>query len=62
MQFTSNPKHTATRGLIATLAVLAMWFLGPVLAPFVVAAALLAGVPRARASKLYQGETPSWQP
>jgi predicted PurR-regulated permease PerM len=40
MQFTSTQKRTATWCLIVALAVLALWFLGPVLTPFVVAAVL----------------------
>lgn len=40
MQFTSTQKRTATWCLIAALVVLALWFLGPVLTPFVVAAVL----------------------
>ena len=40
MQFTSTQKRTFTWSLIATLAVLALWLLGPVLTPFVVAAVL----------------------
>jgi len=40
MQFTSTQKRTATWCLIATLVVLALWFLGSVLTPFVVAAVL----------------------
>ncbi|HSV55277.1 MAG TPA: AI-2E family transporter [Burkholderiaceae bacterium] len=40
MQFTSTQKSAATWGLIAALAVLALWLLGPVLTPFVVAAVL----------------------
>jgi len=40
MQFTSTQKRTATWCLIAALMVLALWFLGPVLTPFVVAAVL----------------------
>ncbi len=40
MQFTSTQKRTFTWSLIATLAVLALWLLGAVLTPFVVAAVL----------------------
>ncbi|MDW5443766.1 AI-2E family transporter [Polaromonas sp. SM01] len=40
MQFTSTQKRTATWCLIAALIVLALWFLGPVLTPFVVAGVL----------------------
>ena len=40
MQFTSTQKRTATWCLIAALVVLSLWFLGPVLTPFVVAAVL----------------------
>jgi predicted PurR-regulated permease PerM len=40
MQFTSTQKRTFTWALIATLAVLALWLLGAVLTPFVVAAVL----------------------
>ena len=40
MQFSSTQKRTASWCLIAALAVLALWFLGPVLTPFVVAAVL----------------------
>jgi predicted PurR-regulated permease PerM len=40
MQFTSTQKRTATWCLIAALVVLALWFLAPVLTPFVVAAVL----------------------
>ncbi len=40
MQFTSAQKSTATWCLIAALVVLALWFLGPVLTPFVVGAVL----------------------
>lgn len=40
MQFSSTQKRAATWGLIAALAVLALWLLGPVLTPFVVAAVL----------------------
>lgn len=40
MQLTSTQKRTATWCLIAALLVLALWFLGPVLTPFVVAAVL----------------------
>ena len=40
MQFTSNQKHAAAWLLIALLAVLALWLLGRVLTPFVVAAVL----------------------
>lgn len=40
MQFTSTQKRTATWCLIAALVILALWFLGPVLTPFVVAAVL----------------------
>jgi predicted PurR-regulated permease PerM len=40
MQFTSTQKRTATWCLIATLIVLALWLLAPVLTPFVVAAVL----------------------
>lgn len=40
MQFTSTQKRTATWCLIAILVALALWFLGPVLTPFVVAAVL----------------------
>nr|MDP2192821.1 AI-2E family transporter [Rhodoferax sp.] len=40
MQFTSTQKRTATWCLIAALVLLALWFLGSVLTPFVVAAVL----------------------
>ena len=40
MQFTSTQKRAAAWLLIALLAVLALWLLGPVLTPFVVAAVL----------------------
>lgn len=40
MQFTTTQKRTAAWGLIAALVILALWLLGPVLAPFVVAAVL----------------------
>ncbi len=40
MQFTNTQKRVSAWGLIAALAVLALWFLGPVLTPFVVAAVL----------------------
>ncbi len=40
MQFTSIQKRTATWCLIAALVALALWLLGPVLTPFVVAAVL----------------------
>lgn len=40
MQFSSTQKRAATWGLIAAVAVLALWLLGPVLTPFVVAAVL----------------------
>lgn len=40
MQFTSTQKRTAAWCLIAALAVLALWLLGPVLTPFVVASVL----------------------
>ncbi|SFB77459.1 Predicted PurR-regulated permease PerM [Polaromonas sp. OV174] len=40
MQFTSTQKRTAAWCLITALVVLALWFLGPVLTPFVVAAVL----------------------
>ncbi len=40
MQLTSTQKHTLTWCLIATVVVLAIWLLGPVLTPFVVAAVL----------------------
>jgi predicted PurR-regulated permease PerM len=40
MQFTSTQKRTAAWSLIAALAVLALWLLGPVLTPFVVASVL----------------------
>lgn len=40
MQFTSTQKRAATWCLIAALVVLALWLLGPVLTPFVVAAVL----------------------
>jgi predicted PurR-regulated permease PerM len=40
MQFTSTQKRTAAWCLIAALVVLALWLLGPVLTPFVVAAVL----------------------
>lgn len=40
MQFSSAQKRTASWGLIAALALLMLWFLGPVLTPFVVAAVL----------------------
>ena len=38
MQFTSTQKRAAAWCLIAALLVLALWLLGPVLTPFVVAA------------------------
>ncbi|MDP1741694.1 MAG: AI-2E family transporter [Polaromonas sp.] len=40
MQFTSTQKRAAAWGLIAALLLLALWLLGPVLTPFVVAAVL----------------------
>ncbi len=40
MQFTTTQKRAAAWCLIAALAILALWLLGPVLAPFVVAAVL----------------------
>jgi predicted PurR-regulated permease PerM len=40
MQFTPTQKRAAAWGLIALIAVLALWALGPVLTPFVVAAVL----------------------
>lgn len=40
MQFTSTQKRAAAWGLIAALVILALWLLGAVLAPFVVAAVL----------------------
>jgi len=40
MQFTSTQKRTAAWFLIAALSVLTLWFLGPVLTPFVIAAVL----------------------
>ncbi len=40
MQLTSTQKQTATWALIAALAALALWFLAPVLTPFVVAGVL----------------------
>jgi predicted PurR-regulated permease PerM len=40
MQFTSTQKRATAWGLIAALVVLALWLLGPVLTPFVVAAVL----------------------
>ncbi|MDO9167151.1 MAG: AI-2E family transporter, partial [Rhodoferax sp.] len=40
MQFTSAQKRTITWCLIAAMAILALWLLGPVLTPFVVAAVL----------------------
>ncbi len=40
MQFTNTQKRTAAWCLIAALVVLALWLLGPVLTPFVVAAVL----------------------
>ena len=40
MQFTSTQKRTAAWFLIAAVAVLMLWFLGPVLTPFVIAAVL----------------------
>ncbi len=40
MQFTSTQKRTATWCLIAALALLALWLLGPVLTPFVVASVM----------------------
>ncbi len=40
MQFTSTQKHAAAWAAIAALALLALWQLAPVLAPFVVAAVL----------------------
>ena len=40
MQFTSTQKRTAAWCLIAALVMLALWLLGPVLTPFVVAAVL----------------------
>lgn len=44
MQLTSIQKRTAAWCLIATLVLLALWFLGPVLTPFVVAAVLAYGL------------------
>jgi predicted PurR-regulated permease PerM len=44
MQFTSTQRRTAAWVLIAALAVLALWFLGPVLTPFIVAAVLAYGL------------------
>ena len=40
MQFTSTQKRSSAWFLIAALAVLALWFLGPVLTPFVIAAVM----------------------
>jgi predicted PurR-regulated permease PerM len=40
MQFTSTQKRAMTWGLIAAVSVLALWLLGPVLTPFVVAAVM----------------------
>ena len=40
MQFTSTQKRASAWTLIALLAFLALWLLGPVLTPFVVAAVL----------------------
>jgi len=40
MQFTSTQKHAATWLLIAFLVALALWLLGRVLTPFIVAAVL----------------------
>lgn len=40
MQFTPTQKRAAAWGLIAAIAVLALWALGPVLTPFVVAAVM----------------------
>lgn len=40
MQFTPTQKRAAAWGLIAVIAVLALWALGPVLTPFVVAAVM----------------------
>ncbi len=40
MQFTSTQKRTASWCLIAALALLALWLLGPVLTPFVVASVM----------------------
>ena len=40
MQFTATQKRTSAWGLIAAVIVLALWLLGPVLTPFVVAAVL----------------------
>jgi predicted PurR-regulated permease PerM len=40
MQFTSTQKRTATWCLIAALALLVLWLLGPVLTPFVVASVM----------------------
>lgn len=44
MQFTSTQRRTAAWLLIALLAILALWFLGPVLTPFIVAAVLAYGL------------------
>lgn len=40
MQFTSTQKRTSAWLLIAALTILALWFLGPVLTPFVIAAVM----------------------
>ena len=40
MQFTQTQKRASAWCLIASLVVLALWLLGPVLTPFVVAAVL----------------------
>ena len=40
MQFTSTQKRTSAWLLIAALTVLALWFLGPVLTPFIIAAVM----------------------
>ena len=40
MQFTSTQKRSSAWFLIAALAVLALWFLGPVLTPFIIAAVM----------------------
>lgn len=44
MQLTTTQKRTAAWCLIAALVLLALWFLGPVLTPFVVAAVLAYGL------------------
>ncbi len=44
MQFTSTQKRAGAWLLIATLGFLALWFLGPVLTPFIVAAVLAYGL------------------